>query len=182
MDKQLAEKKQDNFTVLWSGAYSMVAAYISSLVGNHHQAEEVMSRVAITVVRKFGQYDPLRSFDAWVMGIARFEVLKFRRERARDRHLFAQDLLETLGDRFSVAYRDRVCDEQASTGILLKECLKQIQGRSAKAMAMCYGENLHSEEIGRRLKMTAGAVRTMLHRARGAVRGCIEQKKNEAKL
>jgi len=176
VDKHLTDKKQHEFTALWSDAYPVVAAYTASLVLDHHQTEEVMSRIAITVVRKFSQYDPMRSFTAWAIGIARFEVLKFRRERARDRHLFAQDLLETIGDRCVALSEEEAVDEA-----LLKECLDRIQGRTALAMAMCYGQNMRSAVIARRLKMTGGAVRTMLHRAREAVRRCIEQRKSEAR-
>jgi RNA polymerase sigma-70 factor, ECF subfamily len=175
VDKQLTKERQNEFTTLWSGAYPVVAAYTASLVTDHHQTEEVLSRIAITVVRKFQQYDPTRSFTAWAIGIARYEILKFRRERARDRHLFAQDLLETIGDR-CVA----LSEETATYGDSLRECLEHVQGRAAAALAMCYGENLHSADIGRRLQMTAGAVRTMLHRARDVVRRCIEQRRKEA--
>ena len=181
MDKQLAEEKQ-NFTELWNEAYRLVAAYTSSLVTDHHQAEDVMSRIAVTVIKKFQQYDPTRSFEAWAMGIARFEILKFRRERARDRHFFAQDMLETIGDRCAAIFNEQTAQQRAHDESLLKECLKQVKGRGAQAMTMCYSENLRAEEIGQRLKMTAGAVRTMLHRVRGSVRRCIEQKKNEARI
>jgi RNA polymerase sigma-70 factor, ECF subfamily len=176
VDGSLTDDKQNEFTALWSEAYPTVAAYTASLVTDHHQTEEVLSRVAITIVRKFKEYDPARSFKAWAIGIARFEVLKFRRERVRDRHLFGQDLLEAIGDRFVT-----VSDEHAFDGALVKECLEQIHGRPAKAMAMCYGENLRSAEIGRRLGMTASAVRTMLHRARDVIRRCVELRKKEAR-
>lgn len=175
MERHLTDDKQSEFTTLWSNAYPVVAAYTASLVSDHHQTEEVLSRIAITVVRKFEQYDPSRSFKAWAIGIARYEVLKFRRERARDRHLFAQDLLETIGDRCVV-----LSEESAFNGAALKECVGKVQGRSAAALTMCYGENLRSAEIGRRLRMSSGAVRTMLHRARDVVRRCLEQKKKEA--
>ena len=180
MDKQLAEKKQ-NFTKLWNESYRLVAAYTSSLVTDHHQAEEVMSRIAVTVVKKFQQYDPTRSFEAWAMGIARFEILKFRRERARDRHFFAQDMLETIGDRYAAIFNEQTAQQRELDELLLKECLKQVQGRAARAIRMCYSENLSAEEMGQRLNMAAGAVRTMLHRVRSSVRRCIEQKKNEAR-
>jgi RNA polymerase sigma-70 factor, ECF subfamily len=176
VDGPLTDDKQHDFTALWSEAYPTVAAYTASLLADHHQAEEVLSRVAITVVRKFEEYDSARSFRAWAIGIARFEVLKFRRERVRDRHLFGQDLLEAIGDRFVT-----VSDEHVLDGVLVKECLEQIHGRPAVAMAMCYGDNLRSAEIGRRLGMTAAAVRTMLHRARGVIRRCVEHRKKEAR-
>lgn len=181
MDKQLAEEKQ-KFTECWNDAYHLVAAYTSSLVTDSHQAEDVMSRIAVTVIKKFQHYDPTRSFEAWAMGIARFEILKFRRERARDRHFFAQDMLEKIGDRCEAVFDEQTAQQRAYEKLLLKECLKQVQGHGARAMTMRYSENLRAEEIGQRLKMTAGAVRTMLHRVRGSLRRCIEQKKSTARL
>jgi DNA-directed RNA polymerase specialized sigma24 family protein len=42
--------------------------------------------------RKWDTFDPATDFMRWARVIARFEVLKFRRTMARDRHVFTDDL------------------------------------------------------------------------------------------
>ncbi len=48
--------------------------------------------------QKFGEFDATRDFRKWAFGVARYEVLAFLRDRARDRHVFDDDLVTKLAD------------------------------------------------------------------------------------
>jgi RNA polymerase sigma-70 factor (ECF subfamily) len=77
----------EQFAALWTAAQPTISAFIRTLIRDFQQADEVLQRVAVTLVRKFDQYDPSRPFGAWAIGVAKYEVLYFRRERATDKHL-----------------------------------------------------------------------------------------------
>ena len=47
-------------------------------------------------VEKFEQLDNPENFRKWAFGVARFEVLSYRRDKARDRHVFSEELLLQL--------------------------------------------------------------------------------------
>ena len=90
----------EQFAALWAASQSTVSAFIRTLVPDYQQADEVVQRVAVTLVRKYDQYDQSRSFAAWAIGVAKFEVLYYRRERATDRHQFGDDIVEQIASRY----------------------------------------------------------------------------------
>ena len=59
-------------------------------------AREVMQNTAAILWKKFDQLDNPENFRRWAFGVARFEVLSYRRDKARDRHVFSEELLMQL--------------------------------------------------------------------------------------
>ena len=171
VDEQLTKDKQSNFSKLWVKSYPAVGAYVTSLVPDHNCAEEILGRVSVILVEKMDQYDGERSFEAWAIGIARYEILKYRREKARDRLRFSEEILNRIGDQC-----EKISSEMSSQQWALQKCLEEIAGRAAQALTLRYSEDFRYKAIASRLGMEVGAVRTMLHRTRDALRRCVEQR------
>src|SRR5687768_5493951 len=47
----------EQFAALWTAAQPTIAGFIRTLIPDYLQADEVLQRVAVTLVRKFAQYD-----------------------------------------------------------------------------------------------------------------------------
>ncbi len=58
----------------------------------------------------------------------------------------------------------------------LRACLGRLADRARRALALFYGEERPREAVGAALGMTADGVKTLLRRAREALRECIERK------
>ena len=168
--KRLTIDKRQDFSKLWARAYPAVGSYVASLVQDYHAVEDIMGRTSETLISKMDQYDGERPFEFWAVGIARYEILRYRREKARDRLLFGEDILEKIGDKCCEMSR-----EMSSRQWGLQQCLKKISGRAAKALDLRYGDDLRYEAIGNLLGMQTGAVRSMLHRTRETLRQCIDR-------
>ena len=95
-------EKAEQFAALWTAAQPTISAFIRTLIPDFQQADDVLQRVAVTLVRKYDQYDPSRPFGAWAIGVAKYEVLYFRRERATDKHLFGDVLVEQIASRYEL--------------------------------------------------------------------------------
>jgi len=155
----------------WTKAQRPVASYINAVLRDFHQTEEVLQRVAVAVVRKFDQYDADRPFVPWAIGIARFEVLNYRRELATDKHVFGDALL----DRITAGYqRMAEAGEPYAPGETLSECIRKVRGRARKALSLRYVEGKDATQIARDLHTSSGAVRMLLMRTRETLRRCIE--------
>ena len=163
----------ERLAVVWTKAQPTVAAYISSVIPDFHQAEDVLHKVAVVLVRKFEQYDPQRPFVGWALGIARLEVLKHRRQHATDRHVFAEDLVA----RIEAAY-GQVSDHLEDRRRALRDCLAEVEGRSREALRLRYVDQLRPAAVATRMDLQPGAVRTLLSRVRTALRACIERRMN----
>jgi RNA polymerase sigma-70 factor, ECF subfamily len=156
---------------LWTAAQPTVTAFVRTLMPDFQQAEEVLQRVAVMLVRKFSEYDPQRPFAAWAIGFAKNEVLYYRRQRAHDKHLFNDELVEKI----AVTY-EQLVEEVDPIHEALGQCVEELQGRSRRVIELRYSRGLNSGEIAGKMKLSSGAVRVLLHRVRGALRECIERR------
>jgi RNA polymerase sigma-70 factor (ECF subfamily) len=161
----------EQFAALWASAQSTVSAFIRTLVPDYQQADEVIQRVAVTLVRKYDQYDQTRSFAAWAVGVAKFEVLYYRRERATDRHRFGDDIVEQIASRYEI-----LAEEADPLRDALKHCLDKLEGRSKQIVELRYRRCLSSASIADEMELSSGAVRMLLLRVRDALRRCIERR------
>ena len=159
----------EELAVRWTKAQPMVAAFISSLVPDFHQAEDVLHQVAVVLVRKFAEYDREQPFEAWAIGMARLEVLKLRRQFSHEKQTFDDTVVELVSEEF-IALREEVDDRRQA----LAECLKQLKGRFVEALQLRYFDELEPAIMAERLAIPSGAVRALLHRARQALRRCID--------
>jgi len=164
----------EQFARLWVSCQSTIAAFIRSLIPDFQQAEDVLQRVAVTLVRKFDQYDSDRPFAAWAIGVAKYEVLYFRREWATDRHVFDDQIVE----RIALSYQ-RFAEDADPLREALERCLDHLDGRAQRVIELRYREGLSSPAVAKEMSLSAGAVRMLLCRVRQALRACIEQRVKE---
>lgn len=164
-------EQAEQFAALWASTQSTISGFIRTLIPDYQQADEVVQRVAVTLVRKFDQYDQTRPFAAWAVGVAKNEVLYFRRQRATDKHLFGDDIVEQIASRY-----ERLAEELDPLRDALKECLNKLNDRSKLAVELRYRRGMKSGAIAEEMELTAGAVRMLLYRVRDILRRCIERR------
>jgi len=168
--EQSDQKNMEELAVRWTQAQPVVAAFINSLIPSFHDAEDVLQIVAVTVAKKFLQYDRTRPFVAWAIGIAKFEILHYRRQSARGRHIFDDKMVDNIAQ----AYQE-TAGELGDLRNALRKCVREVQGRSRKLLELRYIRELKPARIARQLGMTANAVFVALHRIRIILRECIER-------
>jgi RNA polymerase sigma-70 factor, ECF subfamily len=167
MDSQQAEE----FAARWTAAQPSIAAFVRSLVLDSTSTEEVLQRVAVALVRRYERYDPNRPFVAWAIGMAKFEVLYYRRQQAADKHIFDDELVEKIADSFQT-----LVERYNPMRDALAKCLDELEGRSRKVVELRYSAEKSTLQIASELQVTVGAVRMLLWRARGALRLCMEKR------
>jgi RNA polymerase sigma-70 factor (ECF subfamily) len=161
----------EQFAALWTAAQPTIAAFVRSLIPDYQQADEVLQRVAVTLVRKFASYDQSRPFTAWAVGVAKYEVLYYRRERATDKHLFGDEIVEQIAVRYEL-----LADDVDPVRDALQQCLDQLKGRSKRVIELRYRRGMKSRAIADEMTLSAGAVRMLLCRVRETLRRCIERR------
>jgi RNA polymerase sigma-70 factor (ECF subfamily) len=159
------------FTRLWTSAQPAVAAFVSSMVPDYNEADDVLQQVSVTLLDKFHQYDPKRPFIAWAIGVAKLEILSHRRKSSHDRHIFDSEALERVADAF-----EELEPKLGRIGESLAMCMRLLKGRPRDAFELRYGRDMKPADIGKQLSMTPNAVGVLLHRARTSLRKCIEQR------
>lgn len=155
---------------LWTRSQPAVAAYLASLVYDHHDAEDLLQRTAMAAIRKFADFDEGRSFTSWAVGIAHMEVLRYRREKARDtRVFFSDEALEALAQ----AHRECEAEPDVDMRNALARCMQRLRGRSKKVVESFYRDGKKLDTIADQLAVARGTVGSILHRSRKALRECV---------
>jgi len=165
----MTPEEVEQLAAYWTAAQRTVAAFVRTLIIDFHDAEYVLQRVAVALVRKFSQYDPQRPFVAWAIGVAKHECLAFLRQHRRERLLFDDELLEKIAE----------CHHQEAQSSspfwqFLEECIQELAGRAKRAIQLRYVNNLKTAEIAEKMCISPGAARMLLSRARALLRECLE--------
>ena len=92
------EDRHERCVRLLNAAHDRLVAYLASLLGNWHDAEDVFQQASVTMWRKFDTFEPGTNFDAWATKVAFYESREFRRLKARERFQFSDALLERLAE------------------------------------------------------------------------------------
>jgi RNA polymerase sigma-70 factor (ECF subfamily) len=163
--------EQERFTRHWTQAQPAIAGYIAAVVGDPHQADDLVQEVAVVLLRKFLDYDERRPFVAWAMGMAKTAILSWRRDQGRSQRRFAEATIEALGASWEAMLPE--LDERRAA---LHGCVERLQGRGRELLALRYEQELAPQAIADRLGLSAVAVRVALTRLRSALQSCVERR------
>ena len=168
--RKMRSEDAEQLAVLWTGAQAEVGAFLRSVM-HASEVADVLQQVAVKLVRNFDAYDRDRPFTPWAIGIAKHEVLAWRRKQATDRHRFSDEIVQRVADAFAQSH-----EEDRRVPEALQECLKQVEGRGRKVLDMHYGSDMKTDRIAATLNLSGGAVRMLLCRVRDALRECIRRR------
>lgn len=169
--KSRETESRQQFTHLWLQAEPSVSAYVFASVSGFHDAEDVVQQIAQELARRFEQYDPDRPFVAWALWIAKSRVIDFYRRSKRDHLAFSDELLDRLGQAIAEQSTERNERREA-----LEQCLEHLPERSRQLLDLRYLEEMPASQIATVTDSTAGSVRVLLTRVRGAIAECIHRR------
>lgn len=160
----------ERLAIEWTRAQPAVSAFITSVVLDFHKSEDLLQRTAVAVASKFSLYDSSRPFVGWALGMAKIEILRFRQESKRDRLVFEAETLDVVAKTF-----EQTGPEISDLRAALRNCLQRLQGRARQILELHYLQEFKPDQISGRLGISQNAVLVRLHRARTALRGCMEK-------
>lgn len=160
----------DEFVVLITGVQAKLYAYVLSLLGDPHQAADVLQETNLVLWRKSNEYTLGTDFNAWAYRVAHFQVLAQRQRLGRDKLVFDDLLLADLTAR--AAQRSGAFDGRLAA---LHDCMKKLSERQRNLFDRHYADGLSIGEMAAARGETAGAITQAIFRARLSLLKCIEQ-------
>jgi len=158
-------------TRLWTLAQPKVSAFVTSVVRDFRDRDDLMQDIAVAVFESFDRYDPGRPFTQWAMGVARNQFRNYLRQRRRRLAVFDPETIEALETAFA-----ELPPESARELDFLQECLQQLDDRARRLCELRYHEDLKPAAISEAVRMSGAAVRKALQRVREQLRACVERK------
>ena len=152
----------------WVKVQPALTAFLIASTPQFSDAEDLLQEVAAEVARRFDDYDPARPFLPWALWVAKIKIANFYRARERSPVKFIGDSIDVLAEAC-----DRIQVTLSEEKWALEKCLTSLTGRSRELLPLRYFEDLTPQEIGDRVGMRVGAVRTALSRIRSALISCV---------
>ena len=157
---------------LWTLAQPTVSAYVTSIVCDFRDRDDVLQDIAVAVVDSFENYDLSRPFIAWALGVARNKVRNYLRGRKGDRHVFDTETIEQVADAFA-----GVSANSTAMSNHLNECIELLDDRSRSILCkLRYEQGLLPAAMSAIVETSANTVAKTLQRIRERLRDCIERK------
>lgn len=160
-----------DFALLWGDAQNSVKAFIYAAVPVTHDREDVLQTTVQYLIEHFADYDPQRPFIAWAIGIARYRILDYRKQRARKGRELGGEALKMVSE----AFAEHV-DELQPRSEAVKQCLQMLNKKQLAIITRMYFDGLTVNVIAEEFGMKPNTVSVMVRRIRLALGKCIESR------
>jgi len=176
-DDTRRDQAYERFTALLVASQPAIMGFIRTLLPNASEAEDLLQKTCLVAWQKFDQFDqfdPDTKFTTWACQIAFYEVKNHLRTKARDRHVFSDEVLATLA-REVPDESDRLADERRA----LQHCVKTLGSDERELLRRCYARGAKVTDLAAALNRTANSLYKQLDRIRRRLLVCINARLEE---
>jgi RNA polymerase sigma-70 factor (ECF subfamily) len=160
------------FGLVYERYVTRIYNYVYYRVGNHHDAEDLTSRVfhrALTHIKDYT--DRGVPFSAWLYRIAHNLVANWHRDRARRQDLSLDDVT-LIGD--VVEMPEWVAENKEERRWLLA-AIRRLPEERQELLILKFVEQMSNAEVGQIMGRTEGAIKSLYHRTLLALRDELVQ-------
>jgi len=170
-----------SFALLVTGHGGRMLSVARRMLGDEEDARDCVQDAFLQAFRRVGTFREDASLATWLHRIVVNAALMRIRQRARRPSESIEDLLPRFdedGLRVDPGARhapspDRLL-ERAQSAERVRRAIDRLPGGYRNVLLLRDIEDLDTEETARLLDMTAGAIKTRLHRARAALKSMLE--------
>lgn len=149
--------------------------YLTAIVRDHHVVDDLLQEIGAVLWEHFTEYDENRPFQAWALGFARLQALKWKQKLARSKEVISDEAVQLLAETAI-----ETAQEADNRRPWLRECLEKLGGPAREIVQMRYMDALSITQTADRAGKSVAAVEMTLVRARRALRDCVERKVSAA--
>lgn len=170
------ELGREEFVRLLTRHDRVIRAFLRSLLPNFADVDEVMQEVSVATWRKFSSLDDSSNFCKWACGIARIQVLRYRRTKARDRIVLGEEIEQLIADEGVEELVER--QEQLTA---LEGCVEQLPEERKRLVLEAYSGKRSMKTIADAAGKSPESIYQVLSRLRRQLLKCIEHSLAEAR-
>lgn len=148
MNEEPREEKRQRFTRLFSELQPVLLSSLSNIIQDSESAKDIIQNTAMVLWEKYPDVDDSIRFRKIAFTVMRYEILSFRRDKARSRVIFDEHVIQLLVDESTVS-PPRMSLEQE----LLEKHIAGLPPEEKKLLFEAYQPdiqiNLMAEESGK---------------------------------
>ena len=163
-------EKTEVFVRLLLTAEPRLRVFLRCQILNRSDAEDVFQDTATVLWKKFGEFKPGTDFVAWSYQVARYEVLKYYRERASERPEVSSAFLDAVA-----AKSQELSRFAGETMNALRLCMEKLRPRDREILQRCYAPQATIRSVAEQLNQPVGTVNSIVQRTRRTLFECIQR-------
>jgi RNA polymerase sigma-70 factor (ECF subfamily) len=163
---------ESDFLRLFVKNEEALRAFARVLLPTWESVDEVIQEASVVMWRKLAQLDSAESFLPWAKVIVRFEALRLRRDFARDRHVFSQEVLELLAAEATHVEEDVWERERDALAV----CLGQLAPHHRELVLAPYAPGGQVSRMAEQAGRSVNSLYKLLGRLREKLVVCVEAK------
>jgi RNA polymerase sigma-70 factor (ECF subfamily) len=160
---------QEKFLSLFLRSEREIFRYVSVLVPNLPDADDIVQQTAVALWEKFDEYDPKQPFTPWACRFALNKAHQWVERRHRWKRLLDEGLAEQLLRR-----REEIRPELDQRLTHLDECLRKLPGPQRELVERYYHRREGVDQLAKAFDRSVAATYKMLQRIRQSLQVCIE--------
>ncbi|MBN1396173.1 MAG: sigma-70 family RNA polymerase sigma factor [Pirellulales bacterium] len=170
MDPRHNNNPGEEFARLFARHQRRVYSYIFSLLGDWAAAEDVFQDTCVVMWTKFADFQPGSDFAGWACRIARFKVLKYRRQCKRRLPFVGEQFIETVA-----AARESEKGDLNDWTAVLTDCIEKLTPKDRRLIVKRYSEDCTIKELAEKLGLPSNTVYKAIGRIRKGLLDCVEK-------
>lgn len=163
------DNRTEAFLVLYNQEQRAIYAYIRALLFSRDDAEDVFQETCIALWRSFDEYQAGTNFGAWAREIARFRVLAHGKKKLGDRHVFQEEVVNSLAEDLQSNMHEYDQRQRA-----LQDCLEGLRKSDRDLLVERYAGTTTTVELAKRLKRPLSTLYKSLRRIRNSLLECVK--------
>lgn len=144
-----------------------VRSFLRGLLPSWSEVEEVAQEASLVAWRKFDDFEEGTSFGGWLLTIARFEALKYRRRVARSPLVFVDDVWDLLAEEASGEGVQQIRRRH------LEGCLEKMDISKRELLLKVHSPGVVMREVALQAGKSEQAFYKIIQRLRAVLLDCV---------
>ena len=144
-----------------------VRSFLRGLLPTWYEVEEVAQEASLIAWRKFDDFEQGTSFGGWLLTIARFEALKYRRRVARSPLVFVDEVWDLLAEEVSGEEVQQIRRQH------LEICLGKMEPAKRELLLNVHSPGVVMREVAVQSGKSEQAFYKVIQRLRAVVHDCV---------
>lgn len=171
MTQSPKDQQYDQFVSLFARHERAVRGFVRSLLPSGQDVDDIMQEVGLACWRKFGNFTTTESpddFVRWACVVARFEVLRHRRNCARDRLVLSEEVIHLLADESEVRL-----NKSEAERVAVEACLKKLKEPERRLLLSVHTPGDSIAQIANEMGQKARRLYSKLNVVRDLIAECV---------
>jgi RNA polymerase sigma-70 factor (ECF subfamily) len=163
-------KEKASFVDLLTANYYRIHAFVLSMVPNDADADDIMQETATLMWKNFDRFEPGTNFVAWAVTIAKFQVMRYQKDRSRSRIVLSEKTHDLL-----IEDNKHLEHQMQARFQALQKCIKHLPQKDQEFLQLRYSQGASAKTVARLIGASVGAVYRHGSRLMDLLLRCIRQ-------